>query len=36
MARQYENIISFVKPHGFTLITKKEDYSVSSSAFWLQ
>lgn len=28
MARQYQNIISFVKPHGFTLITQKEDYCI--------
>ena len=28
MAPQYENIISFVKPHEFKIITKKEDYSM--------
>jgi len=26
MARQYENIKSFVEPHGYSIVTRKDDY----------
>lgn len=30
MARQFENVLSFVTPHGFTVVTQKEEYCILS------